>query len=57
MTRGNKLDKVLTGVFMILTIIAITCYFVYPDNLKPFLYSGCVAISFRLFQYLMRYIS
>lgn len=57
MTRGDKLDKVLTGVFLILAVITIVCYFTFPDNNKPFLYSGCVAISFRLFQYLMRYIS
>lgn len=56
MRRGNKTDTILTILFMILAVIAVVCYFVYPDNRMPFLYCGGAAICFRLVQYVLRII-
>ncbi|MBQ4163133.1 MAG: hypothetical protein IJD84_09710 [Parabacteroides sp.] len=57
MTRGSKIDMILTWLFMVLAIVAVVFYFVFPENRLPFLYCGGAAICFRLVQYLMRFIS
>ena len=56
MRRGSKIDSILTMLFMLLAVAAVICYFAYPDNRTPFLYSGGAAICFRLVQYVMRFI-
>lgn len=56
MKRGDKLDTLLTMIFMLLAIAAVVCYFAMPDNRVAFLYCGGAAILLRLIQYLMRFI-
>ena len=53
--RDNKLDKILTIIFMALAIAAVVCYFAVDDR-TVFLYCGGAAISFRLVQYFMRFV-
>ncbi|MBR5296782.1 MAG: hypothetical protein IKU29_02805 [Parabacteroides sp.] len=57
MVRGNKINTILTIIFMVLAAVAVICYFAIPENKLPFLYSGGAAICIRLVQYLMRFIS
>lgn len=56
MTRGSKIDNILTVLFLILAAAAIICYFAVDDR-HVFLYCGGAAICFRLVQYLLRFIS
>lgn len=56
MVRGNKIDTVLTLIFLALAVAAVICYFSVTDR-TAFLYCGGAAICFRLVQYLIRFIS
>lgn len=56
MVRGNKVDSILTILFMVLAVAAVICYFMVDDR-TVFLYCGGAAICFRLVQYLMRFIN
>ena len=53
--RDNKLDKILTIIFMVLAIAAVVCYFAVDDK-TVFLYCGGAAICLRLVQYFMRFV-
>lgn len=55
MTRGSKVDEILTLIFMLLAIAAVVCYFAISDK-NPFLYCGGAAIVLRLIQYILRFI-
>ena len=54
--RDNKLDKILTIIFMVLAIAAVVCYFAVDDR-TVFLYCGGAAIVLRLAQYVVRFIN
>ncbi len=57
MKRGSKIDMILTGLFMVLAVAAVICYFAFPENRLPFHYCGGEAICFRLVQNLMRFLN
>ena len=52
----NKLNKVLTVLFLILAAAAIAMYFLFKDDRTLFLYCGGAAVCVRLTQYLMKFI-
>lgn len=56
MTRGSKIDSILTLLFMVLAIAAVVCYFA-VSNRAVFLSFGGAAICLRLVQYMMRFIN
>lgn len=56
MTRGSKIDSILTLLFMVLAIAAVVCYFAVSDR-TVFLYFGGAAVCLRLIQYMMRFIN
>lgn len=52
----QKLNRVLTVVFLLLTAVALAAYFLVKDDRTLFLYCGGAAVCVRLTQYLMKYI-
>lgn len=55
--RRSPLDVVLTWIFLLLTLAAVVCYFVFPHDRSIFFICGGAAIFIRLMQYFMRFIN
>lgn len=57
MIQRSKTDQILTWIFLALAVVAVICYFALPTDRTAFLFCGGAAISIRLLQYLIRFIS
>lgn len=52
----SKIEKVLLVLFYLFSLVAVICYFVFPEDRTYFYYSGGTAIVMRGIHYIMKYL-